>query len=186
MPDPRKLTTLGVAAVVVTIGAAPFLTNAADHIDASTFGSLGSPGGAFASSSVNGERDINDVAQAEGLADFLLPDVLTYDTATAAGGLNGRARDHDERLGDERRRRPARRLPRYLPVPGRGPLTQPGEGRPTGSSLADSCIEEQPSCHPPVARASRGPACRGRGQPGSSPPRCSWSGEPANPRLRGR
>jgi hypothetical protein len=35
------------------------------------------------------------VAQAEGLADFLLPDVLTYDTATVAGGLNGRDLDDD-------------------------------------------------------------------------------------------
>ena len=30
-------------------------------------------------------------AEAEGLADFLLPDILTYDTSTKAGGLNGRA-----------------------------------------------------------------------------------------------
>ena len=35
------------------------------------------------------------VAQAQGLADFLLPDVLTYDTATKAGGLNGRALSDD-------------------------------------------------------------------------------------------
>lgn len=61
MTSPRKLTTLGAAAVVLTIGAAPFLTSAADHIDASAFGSLGSPGGAFMPNSVNGERDINDV-----------------------------------------------------------------------------------------------------------------------------
>ncbi len=33
--------------------------------------------------------------QAQGLADFLLPDVLTYDTATKAGGLNGRALSDD-------------------------------------------------------------------------------------------
>ena len=56
------------------------------------------------------------MAQAQGLADFLLPDVLTYDTATKArAALNGRAlcrrrhrrraRDHDQRLRDERRRR---------------------------------------------------------------------------------
>ena len=66
MRSPRKLTTLGVAAIVLTIGAAPFLTSAADHIDASAFGSLGSPGGAFAPNSVNGERDINDVYAFQG------------------------------------------------------------------------------------------------------------------------
>lgn len=66
MRSPRKLTTLGLAAVVLTIGAAPFLTSAADHIDASAFGSLGSPGGAFAPNSVNGERDINDVYAFQG------------------------------------------------------------------------------------------------------------------------
>ena len=31
----------------------------------------------------------------QGIADFLLPDVLTYDTTTAAGGLNGRDLDDD-------------------------------------------------------------------------------------------
>ena len=66
MRSPRKLTVLGAAVVVLTIGAAPFLTSAADHIDASAFGSLGSPGGAFTPSSVNGERDINDVYAFQG------------------------------------------------------------------------------------------------------------------------
>ena len=66
MRSSRKLTTLGVAAVVLTIGAAPFLTSAADHIDASAFGSIGSPGGDFSPSSVNGERDINDVYAFQG------------------------------------------------------------------------------------------------------------------------
>lgn len=66
MGSPRKLAALGVAGVVLTIGAAPFLTSAADHIDASAFGSIGSPGGAFAPNSVNGERDINDVYAFQG------------------------------------------------------------------------------------------------------------------------
>ena len=35
------------------------------------------------------------LAQAQGLADFLLPDVLTYDTATIAGSLNGRDLNDD-------------------------------------------------------------------------------------------
>lgn len=66
MRTSRKITTLGTAAVLLTVGAAPFLTNAADHIDASAFGSIGSPGGAFAPNSVNGERDINDVYAFQG------------------------------------------------------------------------------------------------------------------------
>ncbi len=66
MRSPRKLTILGAAALVLTIGAAPFLTSAADHIDASAFGSIGSPGGNFAPNSVNGERDINDVYAFQG------------------------------------------------------------------------------------------------------------------------
>ena len=35
------------------------------------------------------------MAEAQGLADFLLPDILTYDTSTMAGGLNGRALSDD-------------------------------------------------------------------------------------------
>lgn len=66
MRVPRKLTTLGAAGVVLTIGAAPFLASAADHIDASAFGSIGSSGGPFAPNSVNGERDINDVYAFQG------------------------------------------------------------------------------------------------------------------------
>ena len=66
MRSPRKLTILGAAAVVLTIGAAPFLTSAADHIDASAFGSIGSPGNAFSPNSVNGDRDINDVYAFQG------------------------------------------------------------------------------------------------------------------------
>lgn len=66
MRTSRKIATLGTAAVLLTVGAAPFLTNAADHIDASAFGSIGSPGGAFAPNSVNGERDINDVYAFQG------------------------------------------------------------------------------------------------------------------------
>ena len=66
MRIPSKLTTLGAAAVVLTIGAAPFLASAADHIDASAFGSIGSSGGPFSPNSVNGERDINDVYAFQG------------------------------------------------------------------------------------------------------------------------
>ena len=66
MKLPLRLTTFGAALIVLTVGAAPLLSNAADHIDASAFGSLGTPGGAFNPLSVNGERDINDVYAFQG------------------------------------------------------------------------------------------------------------------------
>lgn len=66
MKRPLKLTAFGAALIVLTVGAAPLLSSAADHIDASAFGSLGSSGGPFSPSSVNGERDINDVYVFEG------------------------------------------------------------------------------------------------------------------------
>jgi hypothetical protein len=49
-----RLTALGAAAVVLTLGAAPFLANAADHLDAPSLGSL-------SAGSLQGDRDINDV-----------------------------------------------------------------------------------------------------------------------------
>ena len=66
MKRPGKLLPLGAALVALTLGAAPILSNAADHIDASAFGSLGTPGGAFNPVSQNGERDINDVYAFQG------------------------------------------------------------------------------------------------------------------------
>ena len=66
MKLPIRLGLLGGALMALTIGAAPLLSSAADHIDASAFGSLGTPGGAFNPMSVNGERDINDVYAFQG------------------------------------------------------------------------------------------------------------------------
>ncbi len=66
MKRPGKFLPLGAALVVLTLGAAPILSSAADHIDASAFGSLGTPGGAFNPVSQNGERDINDVYAFQG------------------------------------------------------------------------------------------------------------------------
>ena len=66
MKIPIRLTAFGAALVVLTVGAAPLLSSAADHIDASAFGSLGTPGGAFDPMSVHGERDINDVYAFQG------------------------------------------------------------------------------------------------------------------------
>jgi hypothetical protein len=66
MKIPLRITTFGAALIVLTVGAAPLLSSAADHIDASAFGSVGSPGGAFNPVSANGERDINDVYAFQG------------------------------------------------------------------------------------------------------------------------
>ena len=54
MSTKSRLTALGAAAVVLTLGAAPFLANAADHLDAPSLGSL-------SAGSLQGDRDINDL-----------------------------------------------------------------------------------------------------------------------------
>ena len=57
---PRKLTLLGTALVALTIGAAPILTSAADHLDAPALGGA-TANGQIAPHSEHGDRDINDV-----------------------------------------------------------------------------------------------------------------------------
>ena len=57
---PRKLAAFGAAVVVLTIGAAPILTNAADHLDAPALGGA-TANGQIAPHSEHGDRDINDV-----------------------------------------------------------------------------------------------------------------------------
>jgi hypothetical protein len=59
MSTKSRLAALGAAAVVLTLGAAPFLANAADHLDAPSLGSL-------SAGSLQGDRDINDVYVFEG------------------------------------------------------------------------------------------------------------------------
>ncbi len=59
MPRTRRLAALGAAAVILTVGAAPFLANAADHLDAPSLGSL-------SAGSLQGDRDINDVYAFDG------------------------------------------------------------------------------------------------------------------------
>jgi hypothetical protein len=54
MRSPRKIIAFGSALLVLTVGAAPFLANAADHLDAPSLGSL-------SAGSLQGDRDINDV-----------------------------------------------------------------------------------------------------------------------------
>ncbi|HEV8696255.1 MAG TPA: DUF4331 family protein [Candidatus Limnocylindrales bacterium] len=56
----RKLAAFGAAVVALTIGAAPILTNAADHLDAPALGGT-VVNGQIAPHSEHGDRDINDV-----------------------------------------------------------------------------------------------------------------------------
>jgi hypothetical protein len=58
--NPRKLAAFGAAMVALTIGAAPILTNAADHLDAPALGGT-VVNGQIAPHSEHGDRDINDV-----------------------------------------------------------------------------------------------------------------------------
>ena len=57
---PGRLAAFGTAIVALTIGAAPILTSAADHLDAPALGGT-VVGGAFAPHSEHGDRDINDL-----------------------------------------------------------------------------------------------------------------------------
>jgi hypothetical protein len=56
----RKLAALGTTMLVLTVGAAPLLTNAADHLDAPALGGT-VVDGAIAPHSEHGDRDINDL-----------------------------------------------------------------------------------------------------------------------------
>ena len=56
----RKLAAFGTAVVALTIGVAPILTNAADHLDAPALGGT-TANGQIAPHSEHGDRDINDV-----------------------------------------------------------------------------------------------------------------------------
>jgi Domain of unknown function (DUF4331) len=58
--SPRKLAAFGTAVVALTIGVAPILTSAADHLDAPALGGATS-NGKIAPHSEHGDRDINDV-----------------------------------------------------------------------------------------------------------------------------
>ena len=58
--SPKKLAAFGTAVVALTIGVAPILTNAADHLDAPALGGT-VVNGQIAPHSEHGDRDINDV-----------------------------------------------------------------------------------------------------------------------------
>ncbi len=86
MKLPIRLSLLGGALVALTVGVAPLLSSAADHIDASAFGSRGTPGGAFNPMSGNGERDINDVYAFQGSDASRTALVMTTNPAINAFG----------------------------------------------------------------------------------------------------
>jgi Domain of unknown function (DUF4331) len=73
-----RLTTFGAALIVLTVGAAPFLASAADHLDAPSLGSL-------TAGSLQGDRDINDLYVFEG--DNARRTVLAVTVSPAAGLL---------------------------------------------------------------------------------------------------
>jgi len=98
MPRTRRLAALGAAAVILTIGAAPFLANAADHLDAPSLGSL-------SAGSLQGDRDINDVYAFDG--SNASKTVLAMTVSPAAGllgplafGTNVRYTLHIDNTGD--------------------------------------------------------------------------------------
>jgi hypothetical protein len=74
----RKLTIIGTAIVVLAVGAAPFITSAADHLDAPSLGSL-------SAGSLQGDRDINDVYVFQG--SNASKTVLAMTVSPAAGVL---------------------------------------------------------------------------------------------------
>ena len=120
-------------------------------------------------------------AQAQGLADFLLPDVLTYDTSTKAGGLNGRALSDDVidiELGITTNGAvtsdgvgPHTRLPGLVPVP-REPASLSYHGRAVRRAALPILQRTRGASHEHRDHlASRAAAAsRDRGSSASSPP----------------
>jgi hypothetical protein len=78
MRSPRKIIAFGSALLVLTVGVAPFLTSAADHLDAPSLGSL-------SAGSLQGDRDINDVYVFQG--DNASKTVIAMTVSPAAGLL---------------------------------------------------------------------------------------------------
>jgi hypothetical protein len=77
-----RLTALGAATVILTVGAAPFLARAADHLDAPSLGSL-------SAGSLQGDRDINDLYVFDGANAGKT--VLAMTVSPAAGLLGPKA-----------------------------------------------------------------------------------------------
>lgn len=99
MLSKKTLTTIGAAMTVLTIGAAPFLANAADHLDAPSLGSL-------SAGSLQGDRDLNDVYVFQG--SNASKTVIAATVSPAAGllgplafGSNVRYSIHVDNTGDK-------------------------------------------------------------------------------------
>jgi Domain of unknown function (DUF4331) len=98
MPRASRLAALGAAAVILTVGAAPLMALAADHLDAPSLGSL-------SAGSLQGDRDINDVYAFDGANAGKT--VLAMTVSPAAGvlgplafGSNVRYTLHVDNTGD--------------------------------------------------------------------------------------
>jgi hypothetical protein len=98
MRSKRTIAAIGSALLILSLGAAPFLANAADHLDAPSLGSL-------SAGSLQGDRDINDVYAFEGANPSKT--VLAMTVSPAAGllgplafGPNVRYTLHVDNTGD--------------------------------------------------------------------------------------
>jgi len=78
MPRTRRLAAFGAAVVILTVGVAPFLANAADHLDAPSLGSL-------STGSLQGDRDINDLYVFDGANPSKTVLALTVSPAAGTG-----------------------------------------------------------------------------------------------------
>ena len=98
MRSKRTIAALGSALLILSVGAAPFLARAADHLDAPSLGSL-------SAGSLQGDRDINDVYAFDGANTGKT--VLAMTVSPAAGllgplafGANVRYTLHVDNTGD--------------------------------------------------------------------------------------
>ena len=98
MRSKRTIAALGSALLILSVGAAPFLARAADHLDAPSLGSL-------SAGSLQGDRDINDVYAFDGAN--VGKTVLVMTVSPAAGllgplafGANVRYTLHVDNTGD--------------------------------------------------------------------------------------
>ena len=86
----RKLAALGTTLIVLSVGVAPLLSNAADHLDAPALGGT-VVAGQFAPHSEHGDRDINDlyVFKAPDVADRTIIAMTTNPAINLFGGKFG-------------------------------------------------------------------------------------------------
>ena len=86
----KKLAALGTTLIVLSVGVAPLLSNAADHLDAPALGGT-VVAGQFAPHSEHGDRDINDlyVFKAPDVADRTIIAMTTNPAVDLFGGKFG-------------------------------------------------------------------------------------------------